>query len=754
MFASLLRGWKCLVQFARFLNIPLTDSGRSAAFGTGAAAIAFAVSIPIIPLHPLLGHLLLAGQMLGVLVLAARYGRAGSYAGFTVTTFGYGSALIAFVLTTGGGADQLSELPILLGFGVIITIACGWFGEGKLRQHRLVKQLAHAEGRLGALIDAMPSGLLVLERNGRIQFSNTMARRLLATDAPEEFGLSLADLVAEEAWPVLRARLYEPVSAELVRVTIPGERPLRTEWRLTRFLDDGRPRVLAFLWDAEEKHRHEEESSSLVAALRCLREGVILTDLENNIRYANPAAAHMHGFEERHELLGRPLRELVAPSRLEGFNERLERARAVEAEYETRIARPDGGETEIHLTTSPVRRDGALIGVVGVFRDLTESKVLARRALAADKQATLGRLVAGAAHEINNPLTAILGGAELLQESVRHDAEASDLLRMMVGECSRAGRIVRDLLSFARQRPVARTPVDLADVVRSAVALREGYARAAGIELSFDAASAAPVQVDVDQIKQVVLNLLVNAEDAVAKAATKRISVTIGRRGGRALLLVNDSGPGVPEELVHQIFEPFFTTKPEGHGTGLGLAVSHGIVAEHGGCMNVSRGVLGGAQFEVEFPVPATMEPWTDCPAPAPQRAGLRILLVDDERPILEAVGRILQRLGHDVWTSTKGEEAIALTRIERFDVIMSDLRMPGMSGRELHARLTEAGVLERTDFVVATGDIADPEAFAFLQATGLPVLLKPFEIKDLVEMLGRCRAGAAHCPCNETSTC
>ena len=747
MFAMVSRGRKCLSQFSRFFSTPLSGAGRSAALSTGVAAALFALSVPVTLTHPFAGHILIAGQILGILALAARYGRAGSWAGFLITTLGYLAAVWTAVLTSLAPTAQLQEVPVVLGIGVIVTFACGWFGEGKLRQHRLVKQLAHAEARLSALIDAMPSGLLVLERNGNIQFSNAMARRLLETDAPEEFGIHLSTLVAPESWPTLRTRLVDPVSAELIRVTIPGERPLRTEWTLTRVIDDGKPRVLAFLWDAEEKHRHEEESSALVAALRSLQEGVILTDLDNNIRYANPAAVQMFGFAERHEIIGRPLRDLVARSSLEGFEGRLERARTVGGEHETRIARTDGGETEVHVTTSPVRRDGALIGIVVVLRDLTESKVLARRALAADKQATLGRLVAGAAHEINNPLTSVLGGAELLQDSVRHDPEAVDLLRMIVGECSRAGRIVRDLLSFARQRPVARTAVDLADVVRSAVALREAYMRAAGIEISFDAADAAPVQVDVDQIKQVVLNLLVNAEDAVAGAATKRIGVTIGRRGGRVLLMVNDSGPGVPEELRHQIFEPFFTTKPEGHGTGLGLAVSHGIVAEHGGSMGVSRGVLGGAQFAVEFPVPATMEPWADCPVPTPQRAGLRILLVDDERPILEAVSRILQRLGHDVWTTTCGDDAMALARIERFDVIMSDLRMPRMSGRELHAHLAEAGILCSTDFVVATGDIADPEAFAFLQATGLPVLLKPFEIKDLVETLGRCRASAVPCP-------
>jgi PAS domain S-box-containing protein len=745
LLAQVRKGWFAFADLLFAHRVSRAD--RAAWLATTVAALGFALSTPVMEVHPLLGHLLFLGQFLAILIPAARAGWAGAWGGLLLSTCGFLATLTTVALLPGGAPEGVLDVEMVIGVGIILTLACGWFGESARTSRRLMLELARAEERLGALINAMPSGLLMMDRAGHILYSNHAARRLLTTEAPEEFGLSVRALVAEEAWPLMRSRILDPKTGEPMRVTIPGERALRTEWVFARVTDQGQPRTLAFLWDAEEKLLREEESRALAAALRCLQEGVVLANLDGTIRYANPAAAQIYGYAERGEMFGTTLREHVTEQDLAGFEDRMEQARDTGGACEIRLRRHDGGETEVHVTTSPVRSDGALIGTIGVIRDLTEAKVIARRASAADKQATLGRLVAGAAHEINNPLAGILTGAELLRDEPGLSPEGAARLETIQVECARAGRIVRDLLAFARQRPVSRTPVEFAEVVRSAVALREGYTRSAGIELTLHAPSPAPVQVDVDQIKQVVLNLLMNAEDAVTGAPVRRIGVTIGQRGGHALLLVNDSGPGVPDALQSQIFEPFFTTKPEGHGTGLGLAVSIGIVGEHGGRISVARGVLGGAQFAVELPlctpaeIPVRPARRSTDHLKAPRR---RILVVDDEPSILNAVGRILQRLGHEVRTAATGGDALGLAVVERFDLIISDLRMPGMSGRELHAELTKEGVLPAADFIVATGDIADPEAFTFLQSTGLPVLLKPFEIRDLVELLGRTRPCAA----------
>jgi PAS domain S-box-containing protein len=731
-------------QFIRFLSTPIpagTESRRWIWGGVWAAL--FAASIPLSDVVPMAGHLLFLAQFIAILLLAARAGWRGAWAGYLLTVYGsFASFATTFVVTLSTSFLPL-DMAYLAGAGLLFTLATGYVAAAGERSRALMEQVGLAERRLATLINAMPTGFVLVDGTGQIVFSNREARRLLHNEAPEEFGISLRDLVCAESWPELSRRIGRRTVEEPFRVSLPGATPLRTEWVFAPFHDDGATRTIGFFWDAEEKIRREEESRALMAALRCLQEGVVLAHLDGTIRYANPAAAQIYGYADRREMVGRELREHVAPRDLGGFNERMERARTTGGTCEIRLARPDGGETEVHVTTSPVQVDGAVIGTIGVIRDLTESKVIARRATAADKQAALGRLVAGAAHEINNPLTAILGSITLLRgESLGGHIDRH--LQVIEGECLRAGRIVRDLLAFARQRPVSRATLELADVVREAVALRASYARTAGIELTLHTPSAAPVSADADQVTQVVLNLLSNAEDAVAGSNVRRISVTIGRRADRALLLVNDSGPGVADELQQQVFEPFFTTKAEGHGTGLGLSVSAGIVSEHGGKISVTRGVLGGAQFAVEFPLAESAAPALPATAPAapPRRSAtrLRILMVDDEPAILGSIGRVLQRLGHEVRVAQTGADGLALALSESFDVVISDLRMPGMSGRELHARLTEEGILPGADFIVATGDSADPEAFAFLQATGLPVLLKPFEIRQLVELLARCR--------------
>jgi PAS domain S-box-containing protein len=733
-------------QFCQLLFSPIPGGAESRAWSLAAgSASLFAVGSVMVQQAPTLGHLLLFGNLGAIVIPAKRSGWCGAWGGLLLCWTGLVVTTMVGSLTATSQGFPLSEMALTMEMGLVVAFLAGRMGESIVHHRELAHKVAAAEGRLATLINAMPPALLLLSRGGKIHFSNIEARHLLSTDAPEEFGLSLRDLVSPEDWIEFRRRVFEPTRGEPFRATIPGEVPVRTEWVFAPFEDDGELRTLAFFWNAEERFRREEESGALTAALRSLQEGVVLAHLDGTVRYANPAATQIYGFAERRDLVGTHLKELLAPSARPDFETRMEQARTVGGAAEIRLLRPDGNETEVHVTTSPVHVDGVLIGTIGVIRDLTEAKVIARRATAADKQAALGRLVAGAAHEINNPLTAILANAELVRVRTDLPTEVAAQMEVILAECTRAGRIVRDLLAFARQRPVTRSCVELADVVREAVALREGYARAAGIDLTLRTPSGAPVQVDADQIKQVVLNLLLNAEDAVRSCEKRRIVVTIGRRGERALLLVNDSGPGVPEALQQQIFEPFFTTKPEGHGTGLGLAVSCGIITEHGGRINVSTGLLGGAQFAMELPLAIAQAPSVPTIGVAPSLRStnrLRILVVDDEPAILSSVGRILQRLGHQVSTAATGGDAFGLALAEPFDVILSDLRMPGMSGRELHAALTAEGVLPGTDFIVATGDIADPEAFEFLQATGLPVLLKPFEIRHLVELLARCRSG------------
>jgi two-component system NtrC family sensor kinase len=711
---------------------------------SGLAALSFALSAPLSEAHPMIGHLLVIAQVVAIALPAWRFGAAGAAGGslFSFAAFAAADAVVAMQL--GAARAGLWENLLLAGAATVgLGAVCGALGQGQVTQQRANAALRVAERRLAALIDAMPSGFLVASATGQIEFTNAQARRLLGLGEQPEgaIGRTLQDLVDPSSWSSLVPHLANPQPGEPIRLRLAGAPGIRTGWVFGRPTEAGAGRALAFFWNAEEQVRREEEALSLDAAARSLLEGVLLVDVAGVIRYANQAGAHIYGYGGPSELVGTLLSDHVAPRLLDGYAQRMAAARSVGWSAEVAIRRPDGEEVDVHVTTSPVNVGGVVIGTVGVVRDLTESKLIARRTALSDKQATLGRLVAGVAHEINNPLAAVVSHAELLQERDDLDVEARQSLGVIHTEGRRAGRIVRDLLAFARQRPVARTRVDLSEIALQCIALRESYARAAGIHVTVQSTGAAMVQADPDQLKQVFLNLLGNAEDAVKVSAVKRIRVTVGHRCGSAVVLVSDSGPGVPERLRQQIFEPFFTTKKEGQGTGLGLAVSAGIVAEHGGRITVESGLEGGAEFVVELPV-ATGEP-----APSPERpasaacptgagAVRHVLLVDDEGSIARGVSRLLARRGYSVRVAATGMEALALVRAARPDVIISDFRMPVMSGGELYDRLAAEGLLEGCRFVVSTGDIGDPEAHEFVQAAELPVLLKPYEVQQLLTVI------------------
>lgn len=716
------------------------------------AAILFALSAPLSETHPILGHLLVIAQVLAIAFPAWYFGATGAVGGslLSLLAFAATDAVVAVqvgVVRAGLWQDLLLVGTATAGLGTV----CGALGQGRVTQQQANGALRVAERRLAALIDAMPTGFLVASASGRIEFTNAQARRLLGLgEQPDHaIGRTLQDLVDAPSWSTLSHHLADPQPGEPIRLRLVGGVGVRTGWVFGRPTDMGAGRALAFFWNAEEQIRREEEALSLDAAVRSLLEGVLLVDVAGVIRYANQAGAHIYGYDDPSELVGSLLRDHVAPRLLDGYEERMAAARSVGWSAEVAVRRPSGEELDVHVTTSPVRRGGVVIGTVGVVRDLTESKQIARRTALADKQATLGRLVAGVAHEINNPLAAVVSHAELLQGRDDLDVDARQSLGVIQSEGKRAGRIVRDLLAFARQRPVARTRVDLSEVALQCIALRESYARAAGIQVSVQSTGPALVHADPDQLKQVILNLLGNAEDAVKPCATKRIQVMVGHRQGNAVLSVSDSGPGVPEALRQQIFEPFFTTKKEGQGTGLGLAVSGGIVAEHGGRLTVDSGSLGGAEFVIQLPGAAgeALRP-SENPAPAPVHgspvAGRHVLLVDDEASIARGVSRLLERKGHAVRVATSGAEALTLARASRPDVIISDFRMPGMSGKELHTRLTAEGLLADVLFVISTGDIADADAHDFVQASGAPVLMKPYELQQLLAVMGRAPASRA----------
>ena len=407
---------------------------------------------------------------------------------------------------------------------------------------------------------------------------------------------------------------------------------------------------------------------------------------------------------------------------------------------EHRIVRPDGEVRWIHALGKAQRDDsGAVTMVHGIHLDATGRKAaeaeLARSLEAlhqSEKLAALGSLLAGVSHELNNPLAAIVGQAEMLEEDARGTAYETRAKKISAA-ADRCARIVQTFLAMARRRPPNRAPIDPKSLVEDALQIAEYALRTTGIAILAECDPRVPaVEGDRDQLHQVLVNLLINAQQALegsevfAKRVTVRTSLT---PQGRVAIDVADNGPGIPPAVLGRIFEPFFTTKPQGSGTGVGLSFSHGIVEAHGGTLTVVPSERG-ATFRIELPAAAAVavEMLPEAEAAPAAGAGRRIaLVVDDEADIAETISELLEREGFDVTVASDGAAALKAIDRAEFDIVLSDLRMPGVSGPEMYARLAEVRpqLLSRIAFV--TGDTLGSSMDAFLRESGRPVLEKPF---------------------------
>jgi PAS domain S-box-containing protein len=401
----------------------------------------------------------------------------------------------------------------------------------------------------------------------------------------------------------------------------------------------------------------------------------------------------------------------------------------------------DGTVRHGSLITSPVLEDGQIVGALGIMRDVTDEQRLAEQLLQQEKLAAVGQLVSGVAHELNNPLAGVMAYSELLlAATAAHDAETRHAVETIHHEAARAAKIVSNLLTFARQQPAERTDADLNAIVTDTVALRRYALRAAQIELDVALDPELPrTWADPFQLQQVVLNLISNAEQALAEwLGPRRIVVWTRHQQGRIIVAVSDTGPGVSDEQRDRIFNPFFTTKQVGKGTGLGLSISDGIVRQHGGQIRVESKPGTGATFLMEIPIVAAPAPVPPPPARpvAIKPPGRRLLVVDDEPAMRTAIGNFLSSLGHGVTVAAGGLEARALLAQNEYDVVLLDLRMPDLAGDTLYRELLDRDPRHARRVVFVTGDTQSAHARHFLEEAGRPSVSKPFQLDDLAAVL------------------
>ncbi|HUE50991.1 MAG TPA: GAF domain-containing protein [Terriglobales bacterium] len=370
--------------------------------------------------------------------------------------------------------------------------------------------------------------------------------------------------------------------------------------------------------------------------------------------------------------------------------------------------------------------------------------------LQSEKMSAVGQLIAGVAHELNNPLTAILGYAQLL-ESEGLGERAADFVSKLFKQAQRTHRVVQNLLSFARQRKPHRQEIDVCRVLEETLTLRDYDLKVNDIKLEREIASDVPaVTADSHQLEQVFLNLINNAVDAMLEAGQGGVlKVRVYLREGKVHIEFADSGPGIKEP--NRIFDPFYTTKSVGKGTGLGLSICYGIIKEHGGEISARNRKEGGAIIEVSLPsAGCSVSPETALPAPRADFAiEGRILLVEDEEAVLEFERDVLAGAGAQVVTLMNGEQVKARLLSETFDALIIDGKMPGgWNAPEVYRWIAEKCPGLEKHLLFTFSAVAEPETRAFLHRNNLPYLVKPFEVADLISqarrLLQKSRATAA----------
>ena len=445
-------------------------------------------------------------------------------------------------------------------------------------------------------------------------------------------------------------------------------------------------------------------------------------------------------------MLGRNLADLIVPRHLRAAHDggmrrylRTGEPHVLGRRIEVEAVDRHGRLLPVELAIAEVRLDDRRL-FTAYLRDITGRRQAAaeltrqREALhQSEKMTALGSLLAGVAHELNNPLSVVVGRAVMLEEDATDPAVRDSLARLR-GAAERCTRIVRSFLALARQRPRELQPVDLRAVLDASLDMLAYGIRSSGVEIVRHDAPGLPLAMaDADQIHQVLLNLLLNATQAVEAVPTpRRVWLRLEAVPGWIKIEVADNGPGVPAELRGRIFDPFFTTKPVGMGTGLGLSVCQGIVEAHGGTLTLEDRPQGGGCFVVTLPMAAsTGDPLPPAAGPSSDSIGGRVLVIDDEPDITAMLADALGRDGHEVVTAADGLAALELLQTRTFDVVLCDLRMPRLDGAGFVWALAKAGPAFVGRVFLMSGDTLRSEA-ALPAEFSYQVIEKPL---DLVEV-------------------
>jgi PAS domain S-box-containing protein len=633
--------------------------------------------------------------------------------------------------------------------------------------------LSESEARFGTIVGALREGVIVQDVDLNVLWTNPAVERLLGMTAERFTGRETwADgwhVVGDSSDPIERrslpgvhaVRTGQPVLGVTLGVRSPEG---TTRWLeadavlLRRASDEGPYAVVTSLSDVTDRKHHEDELAAAELQVRSVLEQaanpIVGVGMDGRITFANRRTEEVFGWPAG-ELVGQPV-EVLVPDDVAGNHAQLREAflvrptpRRMGLGLDLIARRRDGTTLPVEISISPVETP---VGrqVFATIVDATERRRIDAELLQAAKLESIGRLAGGIAHDFNNLLTAIIGYGEIAMADLPADGPVRGEVGEMVKAAERASDLTRQLLGFARKTMVVPATHELnAIIIDLAPFLGRLLGERIALVTNLDP-STGHVRVDRSQVDQVLVNLAVNARDAMPDGGTLLIETTslgaddvdavLGVTGDPiAVLTVSDTGLGMSEETRARIFEPFFTTKPFGEGTGLGLATTYGIVHSVGGAITVDSAIGAGTTFRIYLPesAPAPVAEQPGDPAVPEAGTARTILVVEDEESVRSLATRILERAGYHVLQAPNGAAAVSLvgTRLAEVDVLLSDIVMPGMRGPELYEVLRAARPGLPAVFM---SGYAAGEAGATLVPDGCTLLAKPFTTEALLAAVAK----------------
>jgi PAS domain S-box-containing protein len=594
--------------------------------------------------------------------------------------------------------------------------------------------------------DAMSDGIFIFDRAGRLMrvnragaaMENTTPEMLLGRQCCNilRAGSTDATCVVEQAVRQSKSVTIELVPDLLNRPLLVSAEPVLDKSRKTSG-------VVCIARDLSELRQVEavarERQTLLRNILESAREAIYALDTEGRYLWCNQAMLDLTGYKPE-ELIGHAFLDRTHEDDREMRRERFVAVLAGEPQsFESRYLANDGSVRYALVNNAPIVVDGATTGVLGIARDVTEQKQERERASRADKLRALGQLASGVAHDFNNSLAAILGRAQLMQRQVQDDALLRNL-SIIVTAAEDAAATVRRIQTFARKSQIKEFELlDVGSLLHDAFEITrtrwQNEARAAGINIEVKLNTDDEVWTlgNASELREVFVNLIVNAVDAMPQGGQLKICAI--RKGDRLRLRFSDTGTGMTDEVRAHVFEPFYTTKGA-RGTGLGLAVSYGIIERHEGTISVESKLGKGTTLLIHLPAAEPEEAVPAADSEAVTTTSLSVLVIDDEPVVRDTLAAMLADLDHRVVTADGGREALAKVASTEFDLVFTDLAMPGMDGwetaREIHKRRPELPVVLVTGYGATT---TPPESEPDLIAG---IIGKPFDFDQVTGTLAK----------------